>query len=329
MSERHVSVIVPAHNAGEDVAHLLAALRRQTLPRDQFEIVIADDGSTDGATDGIATDDGWIRVLPGPRMSSYAARDRAVAGSRAPILAFTDADCRPDAGWLEAAQARLEDADVIAGLVRFRVPVRPTLWTLLDMDTFLDQERQVQVGLAVTANLTLRRELFDAVGGFDVNDSFAPGDQDFVGRCVAAGARLVFAPEAAVEHPTRDECKAYLNKVWGMNRGYGEFETLHGRRPYCIRPAAWVPMIATLRARRRHRRTVVGLDRHRFAASGLRPRLRDDLRALPMIYVVQPYIVSLAQLNGWLRRRAQLILKSSEPGSLRDRGYEPPGRGFA
>jgi hypothetical protein len=310
MSQRRVSVVVPVHDAGEDVAHLLAALRRQTLPRRQFEIVIADDGSTDGATDGVATDDGWIRVLPGPPVSSYVARDRAVAGSRAPILAFTDADCRPDAGWLEAALARLADAEIVAGLVRFRVPARPTLWSLLDVDTYLDQERQVQVGLAVTANLTLRRELFDAVGGFDVQDSFAPGDLDFVARCVATGARLVFAPDAAVEHPTRDERKAYLTKVWGMNRGYGEFETLQGRRPYLIRPAMWVPLISTWRARRRHRRTAVGLDRHRFAACGLRPRLRDDLRALPMIYVVLPYMASLAQLDGWLRRRAQLILKS-------------------
>jgi GT2 family glycosyltransferase len=315
MSQRRVSVVVPVHNAGEDMAHLLAALRRQTLPRHQFEIVIADDGSTDGATDGIATDDGWIRVLPGPPLSSYAARDRAVAGSRAPILAFTDADCRPDAGWLEAALARLEEADIVAGLVRFGVPTRLTLWSLLDIDTYLDQERQVQVGLAVTANLTLRRELFDAVGGFDVTDSFAPGDLDLVARCVATGARLVFAPEAAIEHPTRDERKAYLTKVWAMNRGYGEFETLHGRRPYGIRPAAWVPMISTLRARRRHGRTAAGLDRHRFAASGLRPRLRDDLRALPMIYVVLPYMTSLAQLSGWLRRRAQLIKERRAPST--------------
>jgi GT2 family glycosyltransferase len=317
MSQRRVSVVIPVYNAGEDMAHLLAALRRQTLPRDQFEIVIADDGSTDGATDGIATDDGWIRVPAGPPSGSYAARDRAVAGSHAPILAFTDADCRPDAGWLEAALARLEQADIVAGLVRFRIPARPTLWSLLDVDTYLDQERQVQVGLAVTANLTLRRELFDAVGGFDVEDSFAPGDLDFVARCVATGARLVFAPEAAVEHPTRDERKAYLTKVWCMNRGYGEFETLQGRRPHGIRAAAWVPIISTFSARRRHRRTAVGLDRHRFAASGVRPRLRDDLRALPMIYLVLPYMASLAQLDGSLRRRAQLVLGRARNATLR------------
>jgi GT2 family glycosyltransferase len=263
-------------------------------------------------------------VLAGPPVGSFAARDRAVAGSRAPILAFTDADCRPGAGWLEAALARLEEADVVAGLVRFRVPARPTLWSLLDIDTYLDQERQVQVGLAVTANLTLRRELFDAVGGFGVKDSFAPGDLDLVARCVATGARLVFAPEAAIEHPTRHERKAYLTKVWGVNRGYGEFEALQRRRPYHIRPVAWVPMISTLRARRRHRRTALGLDRHRFAASGLRPRLRDDLRALPMICVVLPYMASLAQLTGWLRCRAQLILgRRTRPPSARTAAGRP------
>jgi glycosyltransferase involved in cell wall biosynthesis len=293
-----VSIIVPVRNGAEDLRGLLAALAVQTLDPQRFEIVIGDDGSTDGGTDGLATDDGRVRIYPGPPVSSYVARNRAVAASRGRILAFTDADCRPDPEWLERGLARLDDAGVVAGLVRFRVPEKPTVWSLVDMDTFLDQERQVRAGVAVTANLFLRRELFDQVDGFDA-ELREFGDHDFVGRCVAAGAELRFAEDVVVVHPTRDERNRYLKKFWIMNRWYGEREARAGRRPHAIRPAAWVPFVSTARTRRWYGRTVIGLDRHRFRANGLKPRLIDDLRALPVIYLVQPYTACVAQLSGW------------------------------
>jgi len=298
-----VSIIVPVRNGADDLRGLLAALEAQTLPRERFEVVIGDDGSTDGGTDGLATDDGWVRVYPGPPVSSYVARNRAVARSRGRILAFTDADCRPDPAWLERGIAALGDGGVVAGMVRFRVPDKPTVWSLVDMDTFLDQERQVQAGVAVTANLWLHRELFDRVDGFD-EELREFGDHDFVGRCVAAGAELQFAKDVVVVHPTRDEGDRYLKKFWIMNRWYGEREGRAGRRPAAIRAAAWVPLLSTARTRRWYGRTVVGLDRHRFRANGVEPRLIDDLRALPVIYVLQPYAASIAQLRGWLSARA-------------------------
>jgi hypothetical protein len=64
---------------------------------------------------------------------SYAARDRSAAGLRVPIFAFTDARCRSDVGRLEAALAALEEADVVAGVVRFGVRTCPTPWSLLDL----------------------------------------------------------------------------------------------------------------------------------------------------------------------------------------------------
>jgi glycosyltransferase involved in cell wall biosynthesis len=310
-----VSVIVPVRNGREDLLGLLAALERQTLGQSRFEVVIGDDGSTDGGTEGLETADGRIRVLPGPPVSSYVARNRAVAASRGAILAFTDADCRPRPGWLEAGLAQLEHTDVVAGLIQFQVPEHPTVWSLVDMDTFLDQERQVKAGVAVTANLFLRREQFDRVDGFEP-ELREFGDHDFLSRCVGSGAQLVFAAEAVVEHPTRDERDRYLKKLWIMNRWYGEREARSGRRPGGIRLRAWVPFVTTLRTRRWYGRTLVGLDRHRLGTNGHPPRILDDLRALPIIYIVQPYASSLAQLSGWwtaTRARRALVAKGDAP----------------
>jgi glycosyltransferase involved in cell wall biosynthesis len=292
-----VSVIVPARNARKDLRALVHALEGQTLPRAEFEVVIGDDGSDDGGASEFETEDGWIRVLPGPPQNSYAARNRAVRASAAPVLAFCDADCRPEPAWLEQGLSALEDADLAAGRIRFALPERRTVWTLLDMDAFKDHARQVAQGTAETANLFIRRRVYDSCGGFD--DTLPEhGDFDFVERCVARGARLVYAPDALVWHPTRDRARPFLRAVWIYNRWYAAREARAGRLPEGLRLRSWVPIVQRLRSRRRFGRSL-GPDRSWLAANHVHVRQREHLMALPLMYLLLPYMSSLAQLVGW------------------------------
>ena len=296
-----VTVIVPVRDGGSDVAGVVAALQAQTLDRARFEVIIADDGSTDGAADGLDTADGWLVTLPGPPLNPYAARNRAAAAARGRVLAFCDADCRPEPTWLERGLSALRTADVAAGLVRFIPPARLTAWSLVDMDTFLDQERTVRTGGAVTANLFLHRDRFERLGGFD--GSLANGgDQEFVRRCVADGARLVFTPEAVVAHPTRDAARELLGKTWLVNRRHAARESRAGRRPGRLTLRSQVPLVHQLRSRRRTGRSLA-LDSKRLADSGIRPTLWDHARAVPVMYVVMPYLATAAQALGWLDGR--------------------------
>jgi glycosyltransferase involved in cell wall biosynthesis len=291
------SVIVPARNSGHDLRELVAGLQAQTLPRESFEVLIGDDGSTDGSAQELATDDGWIRVLPGPPLNSYAARNRAVRASEAPVLAFCDSDCKPEPDWLEKGLAALEGTDLAAGRIRFIVPPRRTVWTLLDMDGTKDHERQARQGTAETANLFLRRELYDRVGGFD--DTIPEhGDFDFVERCVAARARLTYAPEAVVWHPARTRAKSFLRALWIYNRWYAARESRAGRRPEGLKLRWWVPVAMTVRSRRRWGRTL-GPDRSWLAANDVRPGVVETLKALPLMYLLVPYLRGAAQLQGW------------------------------
>jgi GT2 family glycosyltransferase len=298
VTELAASVIVPVRNGRHHLELLLAALERQTLPRERFEVLIGDDGSTDG-TDDLETEDGWVRVLKGPPRSSYAARNRAAGAAQAPILAFCDADCQPEPDWLEAGIATVENAEpetLAAGRVRFLVPDRPTVWTLVDMDTTKDHRREVEVGNAETANLFVRREFFERLNGFD--DSIPEhGDFDFALRAVAADARLSYAPEAVVWHPTRDTAKPFLRMVWIMHRWYAAREVRDGRRPLGLKLRWWVP---PMHARwRTHSGRSLGLDRWWLGENGVTPRLRDDLRAVPIMYVLMPLIAGVAQMRGW------------------------------
>ena len=291
------SVIVPVRDGGRDLPGLLAALEAQTVPRSAFEIVIGDDGSTDGAAAAAATGDGWVRVVRGPRENAYAARNRAVAAARAPTLAFCDADCRPEPGWLEAGLRALAHCELAAGRIRFDVGEAPNVWALLDMETSKDHQRQVRLGTAETANLFTTRELFMRVGPFDTGQP-GYGDYEFVQRCIAHGARLEYDADAVVWHPTREAALPLLRNLWRMNSSYGAFEARAGRRPLGLRARSWLPLVQTVRARRRFGLSL-RLDRHVLGANGVEPRLWRDLQALPLIYLLIPYLRCLAQAQGW------------------------------
>lgn len=291
------SVVVPVRDGRVQLEELLAALGRQTVPRERFEVVVGDDGSADGVAEWLAGQGELVRVTSGPLLNAYAARNRAVALARAPALVFCDADCRPEPTWLEAGLRTLGQADLVGGLIRFAVPERRTAWTLLDIELHLDQERAVRAGNGVTANLFVRREAFDRVGGFDPSLP-SHGDYDFVQRCRAGGARLAFAPEAVVWHPTRDRARPFLRKVWEIHWSFAVREKRAGRRPRLL-TKSYLPVLGMARSRRR-----VGLpfrlDRRRLSANGVAPRLRDDLRALPILYLVLPYVAGAARLSARL-----------------------------
>jgi glycosyltransferase involved in cell wall biosynthesis len=298
---RRASVIVPVRNGADDLRELLACLERQTLPRSEFEIVIGDDGSTDGGTDGLTTEDGHVRVAFGPPTNSYATRNRAVQASGAPVLAFCDADCRPEPDWLAAGLAALETTDMVAGRICFSVSEPRTAWTLVDMDGSKDHERQVTLGLAETANLFIRRTLFDRVGGFE-GDIAEYGDYNFAERCVAAGAELVYGADAVVWHPTRTSGRSLLRALWKYNRGYAVHAGRAGVTPEALKLRSLVPFVQTIRARRRADRSL-GPDRRWLRANGVEPTLVETLLVLPILYVVIPYLRSAAQFDGWLEGR--------------------------
>jgi glycosyltransferase involved in cell wall biosynthesis len=313
-----VSVIVPVRNGRAHLETLIEALEAQTLPRSEFELVIADDGSTDGTAQWLRDlEGGWIRVTTGPPHNSYAARNRAVHVSLSPVLAFCDADCVPVPDWLDRGLNALENSDIVAGRIRFVLPARRTVWTLLDMDTSKDHEREVRNGTAETANLFLQRELFDRLGGFeDVVPEF--GDFDFVLRAVAMGSSLSFASEVVVWHPTRDRAKQFLRAQWIYSRGYAVREGRAGRVPQELRLKALVPFVSPMRSRRWWGRSY-GPDKRWLGQNGVVPTRVETIKALPLMYLLVPYLRVVAQLCGWLDGRGH---QSPERSTVYRNAYE-------
>ena len=89
------SVIVPHYNDLDNLGRYVALLRAQTVPADQFEIIVVDNGSAAGLNAVRAVVGGAATVIACATPGAAAMRNTGVAAARGEILAFIDSDCRP------------------------------------------------------------------------------------------------------------------------------------------------------------------------------------------------------------------------------------------
>jgi GT2 family glycosyltransferase len=217
-----ISVIVPHLNQAQALGACLAALRAQTLDPGRFEVIVVDNGSAALPVAALSAFPG-VRLAAEPRPGPGPARNRGAGLARGGLLAFTDADCRPDPGWLAALLAGFA-ADPAAAVLGGRVevvaadPAAPTPAEGFDIVYGLRQDRQIERrGFAATANLAVRRAVFEAVGPF-AGIALAE-DMDWCRRAAARGFAVRYAPEAAVRHPARPSFAA-LARQWDRHIGH-------------------------------------------------------------------------------------------------------------
>jgi GT2 family glycosyltransferase len=218
-----VSVIVPVYDHGERLPETLRALADQAYPG-EWEVVVVDNGSSAGLEEIVARYPG-ARLVHEPRVGSYAARNRGVKEARAEILAFTDADCRPERGWL-AAGVEVLRADPACGLLAGRIdvevvdPGRPTAAELYEsVAAFRQREYVERWRFGATANLFTRRGAFARVGPFD-EALHSLGDRDWGRRVFEAGFTLRYTEAARVHHPARRSLRELLRRARRMTGGY-------------------------------------------------------------------------------------------------------------
>lgn len=218
------SVIVCTRNGSDRIGDCLRAV--SALRGVEYETIVVDDGSEDGTADRVAREfpeAGLLRLEP---CGLSAARNAGAAVARGEVLAFTDDDCEPDADWLARLVRVYQDGRFsAAGGPNLPPPARcwqeavvaaaPGAPSHVMLD---DEEAEHLPG----CNLTVRKEAFDAVGGFDPRFRTAGDDVDFCWRLRDAGHRLGFAPGAFVWHRRRPSLRAFLRQ----QAGYGRAEKL-------------------------------------------------------------------------------------------------------
>lgn len=205
-----VSVVISSFQEGAALAETVSSVSRANpVPR---EIVIVDDGSTDGSTERA-----WplrVTVVRQQHIGIAAARNRGACEATQPTLVFLDAHCTVDDLWLEPIlHALTEDPDALVGpavrdadhprYVGCGAQIVDTLFTYRWCQVATTERGAVDVGLVPGGCLAVRRDRFLRSGGFGPFTGFGIEDVELGLRWWRAGYPLLGAPGSVVTHRFR------------------------------------------------------------------------------------------------------------------------------
>lgn len=206
-----VSVVIPAYNAAATIGACVRAVCAQAY-EGAFELIVVDDGSTDG-TAAVARAAG-ATVITTPRGRPAAARNAGLRAARGAIVCFTDADCTPRPGWLRELAAPFADPAVVAckGSYATRQTALVARFVQLEYEDKYDLlRRQQTIDFIDTYSAAYRRAVLLGHGGFDERFDYLE-DQELSFRLAARGCHMLFREAAVVEHFHSATLRAYLRK---------------------------------------------------------------------------------------------------------------------
>lgn len=224
------SVIVPFRNAARHLPRLLGALAGQRYPEREF--ILVDNNSTDGSADIVRAfmekhPDLPLTLLDEEKHGATAARNRGAAAARGEWLAFTDADCVPDPAWLSDLAAAISAEP---GLGAFAGCVMPAaaeniiakflgLYTLpAYSQARVHRQYTLVEGGFPTANLAVRKDIFQQIGGFDESLQIYGEDHDLCLRIYMAGYGIKCLTDAIVQHVHRSTLTGMLKQAYSFGK---------------------------------------------------------------------------------------------------------------
>lgn len=207
---------MPVRNGERVIARCLQSLGAQDFPSHRYEVIVVDDGSTDGTAES-------VRRFPHARLirqapsGPAAARNRGVAAARGDLVLFTDADCAPRSDWVRQLVTALTQTDAVGA--RGAYVTRQTSLVARFVQVEYETRYRLAAGRARidfvdTYSAAYKRSAFLEVGGFDER-FLGDEDQELSFRMAQRGHRLIFVPGAVVEHLHARTVWTYMRKkLW-------------------------------------------------------------------------------------------------------------------
>ncbi len=205
------TIVIPTRNRCERLIEALRSVARLQRPELVAEVIVVDDGSTDGTREALAELDLEVpvRVITNPSRGAAAARNAGVEAAASEFILFMDDDCvaAPD---LLVQHHRLRTAHERPVAIRGRIdwpPDRPVTWFMRFIDRCYQFGTEALAGRTelagtelISANLSLPRQLLLDVGGFDEDFIVGFEDAELGIRLAEAGVPLLYAEQAVVWH---------------------------------------------------------------------------------------------------------------------------------
>lgn len=230
------SVIIPTIGR-RNLRNCLQSLFKQTYPRELFEVMVVEDGSSTAVKEVVEAF-GFTYFWQKSR-GPAAARNLGAQKAQGEILAFTDDDCTVPLDWLERLAHGYQQSTV-AGVGGYLEAPSETLAhnPFAQYESYVTRrlygagDKDVLGGFEVptggTNNISYRREIFEKLGGFDENFPVAAGeDADFKKRVCDAHYRLLYLP-LKVTHYHSYNWLAFLRQNYARGLGSLSFHKKHG-----------------------------------------------------------------------------------------------------
>lgn len=170
-SSPSISVVVPFFNSERHIGACIEGLQNQKGFDDPYELIFVNNRSADGSAAIVSRSAGVVLVeedLPG----AYTARNTGIRQARAPIVAFTDADCKVDTDWLQSIRDGMRDPSVavLLGYCRYPADASPRLKLLGAYENakadYVLNHCPADYHFAYANNMAVRAEVFAQVGPF-------------------------------------------------------------------------------------------------------------------------------------------------------------------
>jgi cellulose synthase/poly-beta-1,6-N-acetylglucosamine synthase-like glycosyltransferase len=218
------SVVIPVYNAQETILLCLNSLDRQNYPKDKYEIICIDDGSTDSSLGIINSFQSGVCFKNTTQQNSgpALARNSGAQLARGKVVVFTDSDCELSPDWLNEMLKPFNDEHVGGVQGRYKTKQKE-LCPLLDQIDIEGRYRKMMKSENIdsigTYSAAYRLKLFLDLGGFNTKYKVACGeDIEFSYLVARNGYKMVFANRAICYHTHPDTFQKYLKTKF--SRGY-------------------------------------------------------------------------------------------------------------
>lgn len=263
-----VSVVMPTYNRLRRLQHVISALEQQQFPRDDYEVIIVSDGSSDGTDDYLKNlrSDMSVRSFFQQNQGPATARNRGVDEARGEYVVFIDDDVVAEPSLL-AEHMRTHHAAardiVVVGPLMSPEGFDMTPWVRWEQAMLMKQYRALEAGAwkptprqFYTGNASLRRSHIVAAGGFDKSYRRAE-DVELAYRLAKRGLDFVFNLQAVGLHYAERSFRSWLE----MARAYGRNDVIFARD----RDQKWLLPVVESEFRERHFliRSLIGTCRGR------------------------------------------------------------------
>jgi glycosyltransferase involved in cell wall biosynthesis len=241
------SIIIPTYQRPARLKKCLEGIARLDYPKDGFEVIVVDDGSTVSLEKALRPfSTGFdLTLVRESHAGPAAARNKGAALARGEFLVFTDDDCVPHPEWLRAFSKRLAVTPdgLIGGAVVNGLPHNPcssASQLLCDYLYAYHNKEEDNGRFLMSNNMALKKRLFKLSRGFDTDFPWAGGeDRAFSSNWLRRGRRIIYAPEAVVSHTHALTFKTFIRQHFAYGRGAFVF---HGKHHHLRRLGGMEPL---------------------------------------------------------------------------------------